>query len=70
MDTLGSFSKRLESSTDLRSPACHPTLTTAGSRDPAVSPYGNVAGLRGRAKASESGRSLTAIKCRRITNEI
>ena len=70
MDTPGSFSKRLEPSTDLLSPACPPSSTTAGSRDPAVSPYGNVAGLRGRANGSESGRSLTAIKCRRITNEI
>jgi len=70
MDTPGSFSKRLESSTDLLSPACNPTRTAAGSRDPAASPYVEVAGLRGGAIAIEADRSLRAIKCRRITNEI
>ena len=70
MDTTGSFSKRLESSTDLLFPACHPTRTAAGSRDPAVSPYVDIAGLRGCATASEADRSLKAILCRRITNEI
>ena len=52
-------------------PPAIPPRTTAGSRDPAVSPYGNVAAaFEGVLMASKSGRSLTGIKCRRITNEI